>query len=110
MYYCGFFLAAALLGGCKGDALSTSPSPLPPTRVIATVYATHATTNAIACQREPKAESASLLVLKRDEQVELVSVHEHLIRQGQQYWVHVHPRQQPQQSCYIRADQLIPLS
>ena len=74
------------------------------------MYATHAATNAIACQREPKAESASLLVLKQDEQVELVSVHEHLIRQGQHYWVHVHPHQQPQPACYMRADQLIPLS
>ncbi len=109
MYYCGFLLAASLLGGCKDE--TTQPTvELPPTRVVATVYAAHDSSDTTPCLREPDAASHITTLLRNGQLADLVSLEEGTIKRGGQYWLHVYPRLGHRPSCYINTRQLVPVS
>ncbi|MBU0656371.1 MAG: hypothetical protein KJ914_14710 [Gammaproteobacteria bacterium] len=109
MYYCGFLLAATLLGGCRQE--TTQPSvELPPNRVVATVYAANADTGDVACHRAPDATAPIVTLLRNGQLADLVSQEEGTFKRGEEYWLHVYPRLGHRPSCYINTSQLVPVS
>ena len=108
MNYCGLLLAATLLSGCRQETV-TALHPLPPERVVATVYQvnTHSTAN---CWGKPDPRSAITTTLKNQQVVELVNVKEGTLHRKHRYWLHVHPHLNPRKSCYMDVTDLIPLT
>lgn len=109
MYYCGFLVAATLLGGCKQETAQPVVE-LPPTRVVATVYAVNNESGDTPCYRAPDANSHIVTLLRNGQLTDLVSLNEGTIKQGGEYWLHIYPRLGHRPSCYINTDQLVPVS
>ena len=110
MYYLGLLLLLATMVGCKHEISSTKPVDLPPTRVIATVYAVQAQAGEVTCYLEPNANAAVVTVLKNGDSVDLVDVKEGITRRGDTYWLHVYPRLSHRPSCYIDVQNLVPMA
>lgn len=110
MYYCGILLAATLLGGCKNETSPPQVAELPPARVVATVYAARSDTGNTACHRAPAAASALVSTLSNGQLADLVSMQEGVVKNGNDYWLHVYPRLGHRPSCYININQLVPVS
>lgn len=110
MYYCGFLLAASLLGGCKDETTQPTTVELPPTRIVATVYETQSDSGDTLCFREPDAVAHIVTVLRDGQLVDLVSLEEGTLKRGDQFWLHVYPRLGHRPSCYINTRQLVPVS
>ncbi|MBJ6608729.1 MAG: hypothetical protein JG718_00035 [Candidatus Thiothrix moscowensis] len=109
MYYCGFLIAAAVLGGCKQET-SQPTVELPPTRIVATVYETRSVGDAVSCYRLPDAAAPVVTLLHNGQLVDLVALEEGTLRQGGQFWLHVYPRLGHRPSCYINTNELVPVS
>lgn len=110
MYYCGLLLAASLLGGCKDETTQPTTVELPPTRVVATVYAANDDSGATPCFRAPDATSHIVTLLRNGQLADLVSLQEGTLKRGDQFWLHVYPRLGHRPSCYINTRQLVPVS
>lgn len=80
--------------------------PLPNDRIIATTYEVQSPQ--ANCHRKPQQTSRSLITLKRGYLVDLVSLEEKLIQEGDIFWLHVYPRLSHRYSCYMDVKHLIP--
>lgn len=107
--YCGLLLVAALLGGC-GQKTSLPGIELPPTRMVATVYAVQASTGAIPCYREPDTGSPVVTQLRNQQLVDLVSLQDGMVQRGEEFWLHVYPRIGHRPACYLNIRHLVPVS
>lgn len=108
--YCGFLLAVTLLGGCKDNTLQPTTVELPPTRIVATVYAAHSSSGNTPCFRGPAATSPIVVTLSDGQLADLVSMEGSMVQTGQEYWLHVYPRIGHRPSCYIDSRNLVPVS
>lgn len=108
--YCRFLLVATLLlGGCE-QKTPLAIAELPPTRVVATVYEVQTDTGEVPCYQAPDAHATRVTQLRDKQVVDLVSPPVGMVKQGEEYWLHVYPRLNRHSACYINIRYLMPIS
>jgi hypothetical protein len=110
MYYRGILMVAALLGGCKDSTQQrvAQVEVVPQIRAVATVYRV---TAQASCYQAADSHSPLVTVLQAGQLVDLVSVKEGTLQQGQEYWLHVYPRPGKHLfACHINVLNLVPVS
>ncbi len=109
--------ALALLGlflvTYKNDLLPSNfnhSSPVSVTRKIATIYQIQSNTQEVACLQKPNAQARTTNILRNGQLVDLVAVDEGMVKNGQDYWLHVYPRLSHRPACYINTRALVPIA
>ena len=89
---------------------STHSSPVDVTRKVATIYQIQADDQGVACLHEPTAKARTTNILKNGQLVDLVALEEGMVKEGQDYWLHVYPRLSHRPACYINTRALVPIA